>query len=123
MTTFPQPALEQACSLLRDRLAGLEAIYLFGSVAAGALRADSGVDLAVLCAGAVSPLDRFEAEQACARCLWREVDLVDLRAAPLPLQAAIVVAGRVLLVVASREVVFLGNAFEVLCTCRRTEVA
>lgn len=57
------------------------AIYFFGSAATGRERPDSDLDLAFLPSAPVEPLARFEASQALADGLRREVDLVDLSTA------------------------------------------
>ena len=57
------------------------AVYLFGSAATGRQRADSDFDLAFLPAAPVEPLARFQASQALADRLGREVDFVDLSTA------------------------------------------
>ena len=109
MPTVNVDALDRAVALLRDKFAAVEAIYLFGSANRQALRADSDVDLAVLCLCPIPPEARFALEQECAQVLGTDVDLVDLRTAPLPLQAAIVAEGRALYVANPAGVAFFGN--------------
>lgn len=80
--------------LAEQAIPGLQAVYLFGSAREDRLRPESDVDLAVL---AVNPVDAallFDTAQVFAGRLGREVDLVDLRRAPLILQAQIVGRGR-----------------------------
>jgi predicted nucleotidyltransferase len=103
--------LTAALVLLVSRsIPGVQAVYLFGSAAEGRLRADSDMDLAVLAAAPIAPELRFDTAEACARQLGREVDLVDLRTAPLVLQAQIVGRGRRLAGLgASREAAFFEN--------------
>jgi len=96
MDTVAVPEFAAAVALVRSRLPGWMAVYVFGSAARDALRSDSDIDLAVLAAGRVDAELRFDLEQQCARLFGREVDLVDVRSAPLPLQAAIVGEGRLL---------------------------
>lgn len=59
----------------------LQALYCFGSAAAGVARPDSDLDLAVLSAAPLDPLDRWSLQEEIAALLGRDVDLVDLRAA------------------------------------------
>jgi predicted nucleotidyltransferase len=67
-----------------DRRFGLDALWLFGSEAAGRARADSDVDLAALFRTRPEPLDLLDARQELAELIGRDVDLVDLdRASPI----------------------------------------
>ena len=76
--------IEQLRSLLEAQrnlaVAGLEVAMLFGSVARGAARPDSDVDLAVF--GEVDPL---ALSGALSTLLCREVDVVRIEGAPVPL--------------------------------------
>ena len=85
-------------ALLQARLPPLAAVYLFGSHAQGGARAESDVDLAALPAG--GPIDRlalFDAQEAAAAALNRDVDLVDLRVASTVLAFEVVSQGRLIL--------------------------
>jgi predicted nucleotidyltransferase len=66
---------------VRNRLPELEAVYVFGSAAAGTALPESDLDLAVLAAAPIEPGERFELAGDLARVVGREVDLVDLRSA------------------------------------------
>ena len=72
-----------------------QAVWVFGSAARGQLRDDSDVDLAVLCA---EPLGhaRFVLMDRVSLALGRDVDVIDLRAAPAHLAWEIVTTGRVI---------------------------
>ncbi|GMV44007.1 MAG: hypothetical protein AMXMBFR64_57230 [Myxococcales bacterium] len=73
------------------------AVWLFGSAAAGAMRSDSDVDVAVLTADParrIPAVERWALAADLARRLGRDVDLVDLRAAPTVLQMQVVSTGR-----------------------------
>ncbi|MET3605689.1 putative nucleotidyltransferase [Sphaerotilus sulfidivorans] len=78
---------------LRQRLDGVLAVYLFGSVARGTAGPDSDVDLAVLVAGKAEPLALWDVAAGLAQQLGREVDLVDLRAASTVMQYQIITTG------------------------------
>ena len=86
--------IEQLRSLLEAQrnlaVAGLEVAMLFGSVARGAARPDSDVDLAVF--GEVDPL---ALSGALSTLLCREVDVVRIEGAPVPLLDSILHDGRV----------------------------
>ncbi len=67
-----------------DRRFGLDALWLFGSEAAGRARADSDLDLAALFRTRPEPLDLLDARHEVAELIGRDVDLVDLdRASPI----------------------------------------
>ena len=83
---------------LRQQVPAARAVYLFGTAATGALRPDSDIDLAIECEQPIRPDFNFDCAQQCAKIMAREVDLVDLRRAPLPLQVQILAAGRRLFV-------------------------
>lgn len=79
---------------LRQRFPGLLAIYLFGSQATGQAGPASDVDLAVLLPGKADVLALWQAGEALAQALNRDVDLVDLRAASTVMQHQIITTGR-----------------------------
>jgi uncharacterized protein len=84
------PALE----ILRREMPDLVAVYLFGSAADDALRPDSDVDLAVY---AGMPIDRTRLlilQEALAKAVGREVDLIDLAAVSTVLQVQAIGEGR-----------------------------
>ena len=85
---------ERAVALLRQRLPGLRAVYLFGSVATGEERPESDVDLAVLPAAPLTSIDRFELASELAEVLGRQVDLVDLGHADTVLLVQVIGNGR-----------------------------
>jgi len=80
------------------------AVYVYGSAATGTLRPDSDVDLAVLPSHPIDPMLRFEVAQELAADLHRDVDLVDLRAAPTFLRGQVVGTGRRLFCADEEEV-------------------
>ena len=69
--------LEPLIALLRERISGLSAVYLFGSGARGELRPDSDLDLAALLAPGVdlSSEQRLELAADLASLAGRAVDL------------------------------------------------
>lgn len=70
-------ALDEVVDLL-DREAGIDALWVYGSEAAGRARADSDVDLAALFRERPAPVDLMELAGRAAALLGRPVDLVDL---------------------------------------------
>ncbi len=83
---------------LLESVPDVSAIYLFGSHSSGDDRTDSDVDIAILPsrdqACAFEPVKLFSIrEQLAARCS-RDVDLVDLRAAPVVLAKEVIAADR-----------------------------
>lgn len=85
---------------LTSALLGLEpvAVYLFGSQATGEARPDSDIDLAILLPKGkeLSSLERLDMMDHLQEIAGREVDLVAVNAARLPLQFEIIHTGRVL---------------------------
>jgi predicted nucleotidyltransferase len=92
------PAEVSRLRAILDARPEVAAAYLFGSAAAGALRRDSDVDVAILLAGAPdarAELDlRLELSSALARAAGREVDVVVLDRAPLLLRYMVYRANR-----------------------------
>lgn len=86
--------LAAVIELLRMRLPGLLAVYLFGSQANGSAGPASDIDLAVLIDGNVAPLELWNLAQDVAELTGNDVDLLDLRAANTVLQYQIVTTGR-----------------------------
>lgn len=80
-------------ALLRDRLPGLIAIYVFGSQATGQATAASDIDIAVLAGGAIDPLLLWELAGAVADILHLPVDLIDLRSASSIMQYQVLDTG------------------------------
>ncbi len=74
------------------RVAG---VWLFGSFARGEARAESDVDLAILCEAPLD-LDRLVLMDRLARAAGRDVDLIDLARAPPALAWEVVTTGRLL---------------------------
>ncbi|MCI0574461.1 MAG: nucleotidyltransferase domain-containing protein [Myxococcaceae bacterium] len=73
------------------------AVYVFGSYSRGEARPESDIDLAVLPARPLSPVERFDKAQALAARLMRDVDLVDLSRAPVALVAQVLAEGEQLM--------------------------
>lgn len=69
--------LQAVVDLLEDRF-GLDALWLFGSVAAGRARPDSDLDLAALFQRRPTGLELLEAQGELGALVGRPVDLVDL---------------------------------------------
>lgn len=74
---------DPATALLRERLPALAGVWLFGSTARGEQRPDSDLDLGVVAANGRIPRSLLvETRLALEALLNRDVDLVDLAAAP-----------------------------------------
>ncbi|MSP62987.1 MAG: nucleotidyltransferase domain-containing protein [Myxococcales bacterium] len=86
-----------AVSAIREELAGVFAVYLFGSRARGEERRESDVDLAILDSRPIDPVRRWHLQERLAELLHIHVDLVDLRAASTVMRVQVVDAGRLLL--------------------------
>lgn len=72
----------------------VQAIYVFGSLARGALRADSDADIALLLARPLEERVVYELALDLACSLGRDVDLIDLRRASTVLATQVVGSGR-----------------------------
>jgi predicted nucleotidyltransferase len=70
------------------------AIYLFGSAAAGQLRADSDIDLAVLPDTPVPVAQLWSLAQGLAVSAGRDVDLIDLQSVSTVMRAQVVSTGK-----------------------------
>lgn len=81
-------------AMLRAALPGLLAVYAFGSRVQGSARPDSDLDLAVLVAGKVPPLQAWELAQTLAIRFDHDVDLLDLRDASTVMQYQVITTGK-----------------------------
>lgn len=86
--------LAPALDVLRTQIPGLAGVYLFGSGASGDMRADSDVDLAVFAGRPIARAHLLEVQERAAAALRRDVDLIDLAAAPTILQAQAMFEGK-----------------------------
>lgn len=84
---------ETIVARLGQRLPGLRAVYVFGSFVDGPVRPDSDLDLAVLCDHPVDSVLRFELSAELAGLAHRDVDLIDLYAAPVVLRMQVIGKG------------------------------
>lgn len=97
MTTSPSSEEQHAVvAALVAAVAGVQAIYQFGSSATGTEHRHSDVDLAFLATTPLDPLARFDVQQTLASVLKRDVDLVDLRAASPVMAMQVLSTGRLL---------------------------
>jgi len=85
---------DQIVAVLRKKLPGLLAVYLFGSQALNMAGPDSDIDLAILAGGRQDTLTLWNLGQDLASMLDRDVDLLDLRAATTVMQYQIITTGR-----------------------------
>lgn len=88
--------LDAIVDILRHRVPGCVAIYLFGSHATGGAHRDSDVDLAVLAPAPLGDEERWHLAQTLAIALGRDVDLVDLRRASAVMRVQVVDSGKLL---------------------------
>jgi predicted nucleotidyltransferase len=72
------------------------AVYVFGSAAAGRLRPDSDLDLAILPADSMPVSSLMDRKIELAEVLNRDVDLIDLSAANTVLRKEVIASGRLL---------------------------
>jgi uncharacterized protein len=84
---------------LRQRLRGLQGIWLFGSEAQGTAHADSDIDLAVLGPGPFDAVQIFDLGLELGVMARRDVDLVDLRRLPIVVQKEVLSGGKLVSVV------------------------
>jgi uncharacterized protein len=96
--------LQPLVDLLRARVPGLTAVYLFGSSETGGAHAASDLDLAVLSSSPLDPMGRWELQGDLSQRAGRTVDLVDLRAASTVMRMQVVSTGRLLLSTDQTEV-------------------
>jgi len=85
---------DQIVAVLREKLPGLLAVYLFGSQALNMAGPDSEIDLAILAGGRQDTLTLWNLGQDLASMFDRDVDLLDLRAATTVMQYQIITTGR-----------------------------
>lgn len=88
VTTLP-PLLQRIRATLRE----VQGVWLFGSFARGQATASSDLDLAVLGPGTFDPVTLFDLGLELGVLARRDVDLVDLRRAPVVLKKEILTGG------------------------------
>jgi len=115
-------ALEEALKLLVNQLNPL-GVYLLGSQASGTSRPESDLDLAVLGEKPYDPWELFQVASILSRLVGREVDLVDLRQAPLALQAQVAAFGQALYLRGSEAERFLDLALKAYCLLYTSDAA
>lgn len=81
---------------LIQQLPELIAVYAFGSQIKQTARADSDLDLAILTAGTIQPLQLWQLANQLADKLNNDVDLIDLRTASTVMQYQIITTGELL---------------------------
>ncbi len=89
--------IRDAVATIRAAMPDVQAIYRFGSTAAGTDGPGSDLDLAVLCSLPINPVVRFDLQEQLASVLRRPVDLVDLRAASPVMAMQVLGEGELLL--------------------------
>lgn len=96
MKSVSDEQLDATCQLIRERLADVLAVYVFGSQATDTATPESDTDLAVLVEGYADSNQLFVLSGVLSDILKTPVDLVDFRAATTVLQAQILNEGRAL---------------------------
>ena len=91
-TTHQEAIIQLICGRVTDPIA----IYLFGSVAAGAVHESSDIDIAVLPQEPLSTETRWNLQQDLAIALRTDVDLVDLLSASTVMRLQVVSTGELL---------------------------
>lgn len=86
--------LQRLIERIRGALTGLQGVWLFGSHARGQARPTSDIDLAVLGESLYDPVMIFDLGLELGVAARRDVDLVDLRRAPVVLKKEILAGGR-----------------------------
>ncbi|MDP2319039.1 MAG: nucleotidyltransferase domain-containing protein [Acidobacteriota bacterium] len=85
-----------AVASIRAAIPDVQAIYRFGSTAAGTDGPGSDLDLAVLGPQPLDPVVRFDLQDQLASLVRRPVDLVDLRTASTVMAMQVLAAGELL---------------------------
>ena len=92
LSTYMHPAAQY----LRERIADLQAVYLFGSQASAEASPRSDVDLALLAERPLNAARRWRLQEELASLLRRDVDLVDLRSASTVMRVQVIDRGLVI---------------------------
>jgi len=93
-TIFVAMSPDAAVPVLERLIPGLAAVYVFGSVARGDMRADSDLDLAFVSDAPVPSMVRHDARLAVEAVMKVDVDLVDLMIASPILGRQVLLEGR-----------------------------
>ncbi len=97
MSISSTPALlDELVALLRAELPDLVGIYLFGSFASDAQRADSDIDLGLQTEAPIDPQALFLLSGRLATIAGRDVDLVDMRRCSTVMRAQIIATGKLI---------------------------
>ncbi len=82
--------------LLREKIPGIYAVYLYGSYACGKEHPGSDIDVAFLSSQKIDAIERWNVQEFIAAELDCDIDLVDLTAASTILRKEIIEKGRIL---------------------------
>lgn len=88
------PSLNDILEIIKQKLPDLQAVYLFGSYGTSYQTSESDLDLAVLTATHINPIEKWHLSQEIARDIGRDVDIVDLRKASTILRTEIINSGK-----------------------------
>ena len=89
-------SMENVCEYLQEKVAGLIAVYLFGSRCKGQAAQGSDYDFAFLSRAPISQEQRLEWALDLGSRLGEDVDLVDLQAGSTVLRVQVIQHGRLL---------------------------
>lgn len=70
---------EDIIAVLKEKISGLQALYLFGSYVDGSAGKESDIDIAYLSEEHLSSVARWNMSQMLASKMQKEVDLIELR--------------------------------------------
>lgn len=88
-----KPIIEALPSILASKLSDVSLIYLFGSQASGLANNNSDIDIAVLCAKKIDPIERWNTQEYLASQFNKDVDLIDLLSTSTVMQHQIIYNG------------------------------
>lgn len=89
---------------LKDRIPGIIAIYIFGSMADNSATQESDIDIAFLTFQKISAVEKWKIQEELASKLNQDVDLIDLKDATTILRTEVVEKGKL---------IFSGDSYQV----------
>src|SRR6185437_9681439 len=80
--------------IIKQKIPGLQAVYLFGSTGTSYETSESDLDIAILASTCLAPLQKWHLSQEIALLIKRNVDIVDLKEASTVLRMEIISTGK-----------------------------